>query len=293
MILHTYFAHRFFMRFLAIMGVLFSLVLLGDLIDQRGEFSETSAGFHQIVALTFMKSIGTLDELIPLNLLLATVMLFTGLARSSEMVVTRAAGRSALRALIAPVCVALVIGVVTITALGPIVAALSNRYEVLANSYHSLDGRPAALSVSDEGLWLRQGDGDAQTVIRAARSNPDGSVLYSVTFLTFSANGAPEERIEASSAALVDGAWEMRDVKRWPLIAGLAPEAQAVEESGYRLPSTLTIERIRESLGQSAGIASPCPGSIPACFRHRPTRFGHAVDLRCLPQHRQKGSSSG
>jgi len=252
-ILHVYFARRFGSRFFAITGGLFCLVLLVDLIDQLRRFSDTEASFAQIAQLTVMKSMGTLDEIIPLTVLLATVALFTGLARTSEMVVARAAGRSALRALIAPGIAALIIGLLTVSALGPVVSALTNRYSVLSESYRT--GAPASLSVSSEGLWLRQGTAADQTVIWAERSNADASVLFGVSFLTYAPGGGPERRIDAEQAALLDGAWALTSAKEWILLGRANPEAEAVLHASLSLPTTLTADRIREAFGTSAGVS--------------------------------------
>ena len=103
MILHLYFARRFLMAFLALTGLLFSLIALVDLIDLLREFGEEDVSFGQVLRLVLMKSPATINQILPLVVLLATIVLFINLARTSEMVVTRASGRSALRALIAPV----------------------------------------------------------------------------------------------------------------------------------------------------------------------------------------------
>ena len=253
MILHLYFARRFLMSFLTITVLLFSLIAIVDLIDLLRDFAEADVSFAQVAGLMLMKSPGTVNQILPLIVLLATIGLFIGLARTSEMVVTRASGRSALRALIAPVCVALLIGVIAVSTLGPVVAAFSNRFATLSESYRT--GGNAALSISSEGLWLRQGGEDGQTVIRAARSNADASVLYDVTFLAYEPGGGPRTRIEAASAALSNGQWSLRNAKRWQLAAGANPEAAAEEFDSLTLPSTLTLDRIRESLGTSSGVS--------------------------------------
>jgi lipopolysaccharide export system permease protein len=183
---------------------------------------------------------------------MATIALFVNLARTSEMVVTRAAGRSALRALVAPVSVALMLGLIAVSTFGPVVAAMSNRFAALSESYRAAGN--AALSISSEGLWLRQGGPDGQSVIRAARSNLDASVLYDVTFLTYAPGGGPVQRVEAESAALVDGAWRLDTAKAWTLSTGV-PEADAERYETLFLPSTLTLDRIRESLGTASGLS--------------------------------------
>ncbi|MEM6371636.1 MAG: LPS export ABC transporter permease LptG [Pseudomonadota bacterium] len=253
MILHLYFARRFAMALLAITAVLTALVVLVDLIDQTRKFADVGVGLAQLLGLTFLNAPETLNQILPLIMILGTVSLFLGLARSSELVVTRASGRSAIRALAAPVSVALVIGVLATTTLGPIVAATSKRYAALADTYRA--GGISALAVSEDGLWLRQGGTTGQTVIRAARSNADASVLYDVSFVAYARDGGPARRIEAASAALRDGAWLLRDAKVWILAAGINPEANAVVHETLRVESTLTLDRIRETLGTPAGVS--------------------------------------
>ncbi|WP_299614454.1 LPS export ABC transporter permease LptG [uncultured Tateyamaria sp.] len=253
MILHMYFARRFALAILSIAAILAALVMLVDLIDQTRKFADYGVGFGQRVVLTLLNVPETLNQILPLIMILGTVALFVSLARSSELVVTRAAGRSAIRALVGPVVVSLVLGVLATTTLGPIVAATSKQYATLAETYRS--GGVSAVSISEEGLWLRQGGETGQTVIRATRSNADASVLYGVTFIAYAPNGGPVRRIEAASAALQDGAWSLRNAKAWPLTTGLNPEANSVQHDVLEIPSTLTLDGIRERLGTPAGVS--------------------------------------
>lgn len=253
MILHMYFARRFALVLLLITGVIWALVLLIEAVDQARRFGGSDLGWRQIMGLSLLNTPQTINVILPLIVILATVALFVALARSSELVIARAAGRSALRVLLAPVMVALLLGVFAVTMLNPIVAATGNRYLQLSESYRA--GGAAALSVSDEGLWLRQGSADGQTVIRAWRSNADASVLYDVTFLTYDTENGPIRRIEAGSASLKDGAWSLRRAKSWPLVAGINSEANAEFFAILEIPSTLTLERIRESIGKPAAVS--------------------------------------
>ena len=253
MILHLYFARRFAAVFMMITIVLFALVVLIDGVDQARKFGSLNIGWKNIMGLTLLNTPQTINLILPLIVILATVALFISFARSSEMVVTRAAGRSAMRALIAPVVVAFIIGVMAVGVLNPIVAATGKRYLQLSESYRA--GGASALSISDEGLWLRQGSALGQTVIRAWRSNDDASVLYDVTFLSYEPDGGPTRRIEAASAALTDVGWSLRDAKSWPLQAGTNAEGNAQYYKNLTIPSTLTLERIRESIGKPAAVS--------------------------------------
>ncbi|KIN72809.1 LPS export ABC transporter permease LptG [Sulfitobacter guttiformis] len=253
MILHFYFARRFALSFLLITLVLFLLIALTGLLEEaRRSFADTVT-FGDLVTLTLLDAPQKINLILPLNMVLATVVLFLSMARSSEMVITRASGRSALNTLLAPLVVAFLIGLLVVGVFNPIVAATSKRYEVLSDQYAS--GGRAALSISAEGLWLRQGTDEGQTVIRAWRSNNDGSVLYDVTLITYAPEGGPVRRIEAQSATLGPDGWNLRNAKSWPLQAGVNSEGNAEKFETLAIASSLTPERIRDSFGKAGAIS--------------------------------------
>ncbi|MGI3164700.1 LPS export ABC transporter permease LptG [Pseudooceanicola sp. 200-1SW] len=259
MILHAYFARRFAKSFLLMLAVFFLLSAMIDLVEQMRKMSSYDVGLAQVLGLVLLNVPAGLYEILPLILILATVALFIALSRSSELVVARAVGRSALKTLLAPLAVTLVIGLITVAMFNPIVASTSKRYNDVAEGYRS--GGVDTLSVSEEGLWLRQGGEEGQTVIRAARANPQATELYEVTMISYApmeadeaSGGGPQRRIEARHAQLVRGAWELDGVKIWPLGDGINPEAQAEVHAHYTLPSTLTEERIRDSFGDPSAI---------------------------------------
>ena len=247
MTLHLYFARRFAMSLLGVLGALTAMLALLDLIEQIRRFAGDGLSFGQLLVLTLLNVPSALYLTMPLVVILATLALFLGLARSSELVVTRAAGRSALRAVAAPAAVAMIMGALAVAVLNPIVAATPNRYEVLSDRDQGRNG--SALSISDEGLWLREGGPEGQTVINAARSSDDGTELRDVSFLGFDLEGTPEWRVEARRARLVPGGWEVADGKRWRLGADGNPEAGAEEFETLSLSSDLTLEEIRQSVG--------------------------------------------
>ncbi len=255
MILDLYFARRFFMSFLLIGAVFLTLILLIDIIEQLRRFEETDIGFAQLFGLTLLSAPGAIDEILPLLMILSTVVLFVALARSSELVVTRATGRSGIRALAAPLTVALLIGILAVSTLNPIVAATSNRYQTLADTYRN--GGPSALSLSGEGLWLRQGGARGQSVIHAEGyvQESGGITLRDVTILSYAPGAGPNRRILAETARLGDAEWMLTNAKVWPLMEGVNPERGAREHAELTIPTTLTQERVEDSLGRPTGIS--------------------------------------
>jgi lipopolysaccharide export system permease protein len=249
--LHLYFARRYLATFLAVLAAFFLILSLFDLLEQIRRFGDRGVSFGGLLSLTFLNVPKSLYRILPLVTIIASIFLFLSLARSSELVVARASGRAIGTTLLAPVAVAFMLGVGAVTVLNPMVAATLARYETVADDYRR---GASTLSVTREGLWLRQADDAGQTVIRAARASLDGTELAGVTFLSFDGEGRPVSRIEAGRAALVPGAWEIADAKIWPL-ASDNPERDARLEARLTLPSSLTPDEILDSFGDPAAIS--------------------------------------
>ncbi|MGL5009152.1 MAG: LPS export ABC transporter permease LptG [Paracoccaceae bacterium] len=252
MTLGLYFTKRFASMVLRVLLIFFGIMMLIDVIDQLRRFSDTDIGLSGAAHLALMNVPESLYRILPLIFVMAALAMFLGLAKSSELVVVRAAGQSGLRFLLAPVGTALALGAFAVGVLNPMVAATTKEYDRLW-AKHSANGA-SLLSVADTGLWLRQGGTEGQTVIQAARSNADGTELFGVTFLTYAADGAPVQRTEARTAVLEAGAWVLTEAKTWDL-TGQNPEAVAtVAMEGLRLASDLTPDAIRDSFGTPSAI---------------------------------------
>ncbi|MEJ6398145.1 LPS export ABC transporter permease LptG [Yoonia sp. 208BN28-4] len=251
MILHRYFARRFTFSFLGVFAVFVMILTFIDFVDQLRRYANADASLAEIAVLTLLQTPESIYGILPLIMILATITLFLGLARSSELVVTRAAGRSGLRALMAPLVVAFLIGVLAVAVMNPIVAATQRQAEARIDA---LKGESSVLSLGSTGLWLRQGNDDQQTVIQADSANLDGTELNGVTFISFDRTVGPIQRIEAARAELVAGAWVATNAKLWPLSGNTTPEAAASLHPQLTIPSTLTADQIRDSFGTPSSI---------------------------------------
>jgi lipopolysaccharide export system permease protein len=251
MTLSFYIARRFMLSVLLVLGVFFGLMMLIEMVELVGRFPDSGVSLGQLAGLAALKVPQSLYRILPLIVILASIALFLALARSSELVVVRASGRSALRVLGAPVCVALALGAVAVMVFNPLVAATSRHHDDLVARY--ANGQVNVLSLSPEGLWLRQGGEGSQTVIRANQANEDGTVLTGVTFLEFDSAGRPRSRVEAARAELSRGAWALTDLKRWDLAAE-NPEGTALTQAQGSIASDLTRDRIRDSFGDPSAV---------------------------------------
>jgi len=174
-------------------------------------------------------------------LLIATTLVFI-----SELVVSRAAGVSALKMVFVPVSIAIALGILATTVFNPIVATATRQYDLLEDEITNSDR--SVLSISEDGLWLRQVVGDRQSVIQARRSSPEGAVLFDVEFHVFDQSGTLSERIVAASAELEDKNWKLKDVRRWKVDANdIDIVGPMVLKENDVMETDLTVEQILNS----------------------------------------------
>ena len=253
MTLQLYFARRFAVTFILVMLIFTGLLFLTDMVEQFRRFQTASITMGKAASLAALSTPRNIYQILPILMIIATVALFLRMARTSELVVTRAAGRSALRSLVSPLLVAGLIGTAAVTVMNPIVAATTDRYNRDADALNH--GTENILSVSAEGLWLRQAASTGQVVIQARAASGNGITLEEVSFLGFTEFGRSAFRIEANAATLTPGAWELNGAKRWLIATGMNPEANAEFFATLRLPTDLTPDQILESFGS--------PNSVP------------------------------
>ncbi len=250
--LYFYFARRFAANLLGLFLVFVMLSALIEMIEVLRKFDRSDVGFLEILRLTSLRLPRALYQILPLIVILATLTLFLNLAKSSELVVTRAAGRSALRSLVSPVIVVFLVGAFAVAVINPIVAATSKQYKILENRYSK--GVQSVLSIGPEGLWLRQGSDSGQTVIRAEHTNADGTILYGVTFFGFDSESLNSYRIEAAQAELLPDFWKITDAKEWTFEYGENSERGAVTSKERMIATDLTKEQIRDGFGPPSTI---------------------------------------
>lgn len=251
MTLNLYFIWRFIKVVVQVFFVFFGIMMLIDMVEQLRRFSKKGISLTEAAELSMLNIPASLYHILPLIFILAAIALFLNLARSSELVIVRASGRSGLRFLLAPVLAAILLGATAVAIFNPLVAATSKHYEALYSRHAS--GSESVLSISSSGLWLRQGGLEGQTVIKAVRTDLEGTRLYEATFLIFDPNGTPIRRIEANEASLTPGSWYLTDAKYWDLTA-LNPEVTSRIEDQATLPSDLTRDGIRDSFGDPSAI---------------------------------------
>jgi len=254
MTLARYVAIRYLSAFIKVLLVAVTLVFIFQFIENIRKFLDDSGSVAPLIHLTLLQLPSSLTRMFPLVMLISSLTLFVGMARSSELVVSRASGVSALKMLFVPVVIAVLFGIVATTVFNPIVATATRQYDLLEDQI--TNSSRSVLSISEDGLWLRQAVGNRQSVIQARRSSPEGAILFDVEFHVFDASGTLAERVVATSAELSDQEWLLKDVRRWTVNAGdvdiIGPLVRLEQD---KIQTDLTVEQILNSFAPPQTIS--------------------------------------
>jgi len=237
--LYRYLARQFLLGVAMIYAAFLLLAFSIDIVDLINRTAGHGIASGAIIGMALLQLPDLGQKLLPFAVLLGGVYCFVRLSRSQELVATRAAGVSAWDFLVPPLAVAMVIGMIHVLAVTPISSRMLAQFAALEAKY--VKGQASQLSVSVNGLWLRQGDENQQSVIHALAVSDQGVRLDDVIVFLYGPNDHVEGRIDAKSAELSHGAWVMEDA--W--VSGA--DGQVRHHDRYDLKTTLTPAQIQES----------------------------------------------
>ena len=237
--LYRYLARQFLIGVGMIFGAFLLLAFSIDIVDLINRTAGHGVASGVIIGMALLQLPDLGQKLLPFAVLLGGVYCFVRLSRSQELVATRAAGVSAWDFLVPPLAVAVAIGVIHVLAVTPVSSRMLAQFAALEAKH--IKGQASQLSVSANGLWLRQGDEGQQSVIHALTVSDQGVRLDDVIVFIYGLHDHVEGRIAAKSARLSRGAWIMADA--W--VSGA--DGQVAHHDHYSLNTTLTPAQIQES----------------------------------------------
>jgi len=238
--LGRYFAGRFLVSAVGVFASIFLLLVLVDYIEMVRKTSGLVSVPAVKVALTSLYRVPQLlEKMMPFCVLIGAMTCYLALSRRLELVVARAAGVSAWQFIAPALGSAIVLGVLATVGYNPMSANLreqSKRMEA------ELFGSAPGAGVQDaSGFWLNQVNNEGQWIINAARSEQQGVRLTGLTVFRFDTALQFKERIEAREAALEEGRWVFKGVRRYFL------DSPPVEQENLYVATTLTQAQVRNS----------------------------------------------
>jgi lipopolysaccharide export system permease protein len=231
------------LQFLAGVGIVFGgflfLSFSIDVVDLFDRTANKHVPTSAVIGMSLLQLPSLGLKLLPFAVLLGGVFAFVRLSRSQELLAIRAAGVSAWNLLAPPLAVAITLGVVTVVAFTPFSSTLLVEFTAMEAKY--IRGQESQLDVSRNGLWLRQGDYNSQSVVHATQVAEQGTQLENVLIFLYGADDSFLGRVEAKSATLGRNAWVLTDA--WVSNLSGPPKYHP----SYDVPTTLTADRIQES----------------------------------------------
>ncbi|MBN9545351.1 MAG: LPS export ABC transporter permease LptG [Alphaproteobacteria bacterium] len=255
--LYRYLAVQFLLGVAVVYSAFLVLAFSIDVVNLLNRTAGHDVTTSVVVGMAILQLPDLGQKMLPFAILLGGVFTFARLSRSQELVATRAAGVSVWDFLLPPLAVAVAIGIFTVTVFTPISARMFAEFAGLEARH--VKGEASQLSVSQNGLWLRQGDENKQSVIHALRVADQGQHLEDVIVFLYSANDHFTGRIDAKSGRLQDRAWLLQDA--WVSDTNGRP----THHDNFTLDTTLTPEQIQESFASPDTLSFwDLPGFIRA-----------------------------
>ena len=254
--LSKYLSRHFLFWLVSVFLAFVSITLILDTVElMRRASGKEKATMDIVVMMGFLKLPFMIHSLLPFIVLFGALLAFWRLARTNEVVVARAAGISVWQFLLPAVFITFALGVFEVGGFNPFASAMLSKYEAIEAQY--LQRRTSSLAVSQNGLWLRQADGRYQSVIHALRVSNKNMVLHDVIIFRFEGKDRFAERIDAETAQLGDGHWNLQNA--WIS----APLGQPLFRKQHRIRTNLTITKIQESFASPETMSSwDLPGFI-------------------------------
>ena len=247
-VLSFYFGRQFLAGLAATFLLMLVLLYLFDAVElMRRAAGKAEATPPIVLRMAAYQLAGLALKLLPFATLFGAMWTFSRLSRANELVVARGLGVSVWQFMMPALAISLMVGVLAVTLLNPVAAALTARYERLEAKY--LRGQDSLLAIAPTGPWLRQADEHGQAVITARQVSGPGIALDQVIVFLYSGTDKFEGRIDAARGRLEDGHWLFEDV----LIT--APDRTPESHPSYRLPTSLTLKRIQDGFASPASMS--------------------------------------
>ncbi len=231
-----------------ILAVLIGLTYLIDVVEMlRNIVGKGRAPFSAALMMSLFKLPHLTQKILPFAFMFGAMLSLTRLTKNHELVVVRAAGLSVWQFLGPAILIAALSGIFIVTIYDQASSSLFSQFERLQTRYNT--GKSSFLQVSTEGLWLRQGDQNKQSVIHATGVQASGTELQNVIIFLYESGDKWVGRIDAKSATLKNGYWDISE-------ATITTLDKASEfQHAYRLDTTLTLAQILDSFASPDTIS--------------------------------------
>lgn len=242
-ILYKFLAFHFLNAFGLVFFCISGIICLFSIIRNTKSFASKAINvpFSVTAQYAVLDVFYALNTILPLTILLAGILTFWRLSRTSELTVIRSIGLSVWQFIAPILAVCISLGFLNMMVLSPINSALQQHMQKLSYKYEVSHSNP--LLFSQHGLWLKEKSDFTQSFINAGYIKKEGKSLLGknlVIYVTDLKNNFLK-RIEAKSATINNKNIALNNVKI------INPKLVTETFESYDYPTSLTIDKIEEN----------------------------------------------
>lgn len=231
--------------------VLAGVFILADSLELSRKLASKDVESLLVFKMLMLKAPTIYLEILPFALLIGTLMAFSALARTSELVAIRSSGISAWQFLFPPMLIAFLVGGAAILFINPLAASMQKKYEAIESTLYP--NKAHGVIVNGQQLWLKYGMEDSMFVLHASNVLDKGKELKNVSIYFYDKYNRFIKRIESDSAELVvfgtDYFWYME--KAFELKQG----ERLAEVVDVKVPTQMTPEKIQFSFSSPKTVS--------------------------------------
>lgn len=208
--LSWYLIRQYLINFLMLLLGLLAVIYLFDTVEllrRAAKIENMPLSLTLVMGLYKLPEVGQL--VFPFAILFSAMLTFWQLTRRHELVIVRSSGMSVWQFITPIILTALMIGVIKVALVNPLGALLVGKFENLETEY--LDRKSSLITLSEQGLWLRQEDEAGKAILHSSSVKLPEWVLNNVMVFFFSPENDFIRRIDAKSSTLKDGQWSFNE----------------------------------------------------------------------------------
>lgn len=191
------------------------LALVVNLIDtvellRRSANKEAMSSFIAL-SMALLKFPSSLPFLLPFAVMFGSLISFHKLSNKNEIIIARSAGLPVSKIIIGPVLCALTLSLIMWFVIDPISSATSNRYAALEEQSFGLSGRN--LSVSTEGIWLKDSFSGQHIIVSGSRLNQPDLIIKNGELYRFNTENKWVSHYLPNKLWFENNRWQMKGGK--------------------------------------------------------------------------------
>lgn len=243
--LARYIAKKFVIAITAVYILCFALIFLIDLIEMMREAIKRGGTVYDAMQISAFRVASFTEMSLPFAVLIGSIGAFLMLSKNSELIVARSSGMSVWQFARPALLVGVFAGALTTAVYNPLASMARTHSE---NLQSELISHKKGLITTAKPIWLRQDGPDGPSVLTARHVAKRGGVLSEVILFQYGSDHLLKERIDADSARLNEGRWELTNVT---VSAANEPMRRFQR---YFVSTYLTVAQVEDTVGAAETV---------------------------------------